>query len=1376
MPLTRRLLLSAIVLFSACEPVPKVVESGFMMADDSFAFANFAYGEPQAYVDPPSMIRLFGDGVCTGGNTEPCILTPMAQAWMSNANTLMNGGRCEGFAVSSTLFFTGDLKAADFGADNVRKLKIADSPELQRELAYWFSSQLANETVTKQTEVHFAKDVLPFLAKVLAKDSTERYRLGIAKKSGSALVGGHSLTMIGYYEDSKEAGVYWLRVYDSNNPDTERAVRIDTKKNEWSYEAARNPKERSSLYVGNDANQNPMFFSPVRSRLGVKACPFCTENSGAQVLTQGGVQAIADDGSGAAGLRDGQLVSTSSSSAGFTFSGLDEDAPAVVINTKAATRLDVSLAPSGEDLGAVSSIGPGFAVTLDGLALKTGTDTLQLRASGSDVTFNNGSRTSFGLTSALPRSTGSIQVTTRIEGGSNSVKQNIDPASGELTLTTAGAMGSTVTVIVSATDLTGAQKSGQLTFNGGDAQTLTVAGNALETGAALQGSLVTDGDTSTVSDSCANGTKDGTESDIDCGGTCATKCPLAAACTATTDCASGFCHATANVCVESACVDGQQNAGETDVDCGGACNGCADGKPCTQNSDCSSGVCGGTTCSTSFSIGVAVSGLRGTPIVLSNNGTDTISPSTDGSYAFPTRIVGAYEVTIEQQPANATCVLSDETGIASASSLVTVTCTPKLSVGGTLSGLPAGQSVTLHSSTGEDLALDEDGAYVFSQLFGGSYEVTIATQPAEGTCTIANSSASISADVTDVDVTCTSNFSIAGTVSGLPATETVTLLNNGIDPTLVSANTGFTFPERVVDYDVTVGTQPTNARCAVANGSGTASADVSNVAVTCMGTVTIGGSVTGLPSGDSFDVHDSASGTNAHVTGNTTFTMPTPLLDYQLSIINLTSASGASCIVQNGTGTSALGAVTNVQVLCGYAVSGNISGYGNTHPADPNYLFSLQLNGTETVTPAVGASTYNFATPVSSYSIAVTQQPLDGWCTVSATTGTASAPVNVDVNCAQSGTRERYLAGSAPFENEFKAVALGLNGSSILVGRNQLSATDDSWHLQKLTAAGASDTTFADTGTLDFNPGDGLGEFATAVAPNSTGGFVIGGRFTGDAGFDIGLVSVNAAGDVLATVTDDLAGSDETVAGVIALPSGSFIVAGSTSAGATSDLFIAKYTSAGVRDATFGTNGVTFFGGVGTEHAAALVQDSNGKFIVVGSAGNASLVVRFDGTGAFETSFNPDLSLAGRANALTSVAALANGQLLIGGWQTAADSTQDFAVARLNTTGALDTTFGTNGVFTQSFGAAAAQVRAVGFNARGRLYLAGISGNDGVIGALTSSGATDVDFATTGFAVDNQYGVTTYNGLAVDAFGHVQLAGSLGDVTSSDFSFIWFFQ
>jgi hypothetical protein len=80
-------------------------------------------------------------------------------------------------------------------------------------------------------------------------------------------------------------------------------------------------------------------------------------------------------------------------------------------------------------------------------------------------------------------------------------------------------------------------------------------------------------------------------------------------------------------------------------------------------------------------------------------------------------------------------------------------------------------------------------------------------------------------------------FSIGGTVVGLAGSGRV-LQNNSGDSLAVSANGGFTFITSISSgsaYSVTVLTQPTNPsqNCVVSNGASTATANVTNVVVTC---------------------------------------------------------------------------------------------------------------------------------------------------------------------------------------------------------------------------------------------------------------------------------------------------------------------------------------------------------------------------------------------------------------------------------------------------------------------------------------------------------------------------------------------------------------
>ncbi|HET7063190.1 MAG TPA: hypothetical protein VFI49_02870, partial [Rudaea sp.] len=91
---------------------------------------------------------------------------------------------------------------------------------------------------------------------------------------------------------------------------------------------------------------------------------------------------------------------------------------------------------------------------------------------------------------------------------------------------------------------------------------------------------------------CANGTKDGTETAVDCGGGICPACPNSLSCSADSDCLSNACDAVSNTCVANQCSDHHKDGSETGVDCGGgACPACANGQTCGADADCSSSAC-----------------------------------------------------------------------------------------------------------------------------------------------------------------------------------------------------------------------------------------------------------------------------------------------------------------------------------------------------------------------------------------------------------------------------------------------------------------------------------------------------------------------------------------------------------------------------------------------------------------------------------------------------------------------------------------------------------------------------------------------------------------------------------------------------------------
>ena len=104
--------------------------------------------------------------------------------------------------------------------------------------------------------------------------------------------------------------------------------------------------------------------------------------------------------------------------------------------------------------------------------------------------------------------------------------------------------------------------------------------------------------------SCVNGAKDGDELDVDCGGPCL-PCGDGKACAAQADCASGVCQS--GSCQAPACTDGVKNGGELDVDCGGPCALCGAGKACQDGAGCTTGLCRAGRCQPSS----CTDGLKG---------------------------------------------------------------------------------------------------------------------------------------------------------------------------------------------------------------------------------------------------------------------------------------------------------------------------------------------------------------------------------------------------------------------------------------------------------------------------------------------------------------------------------------------------------------------------------------------------------------------------------------------------------------------------------------------------------------------------------------------------------------------------------------------
>jgi hypothetical protein len=168
-------------------------------------------------------------------------------------------------------------------------------------------------------------------------------------------------------------------------------------------------------------------------------------------------------------------------------------------------------------------------------------------------------------------------------------------------------------------------------------------------------------------------------------------------------------------------------------------------------------------------------------------------------------------------------------------------------------------------------------------------------------------------------------FTIGGMVTGLDAGDSVVLQDNLADNLTVTADGNFTFATPVASgaaYAVTVLTQPASPAevCTVTSGSGkVTTADVTDIAVACtIPTFTIGGTITGLASGDSVVLQDNITD-NLTVSANGSFTFATALANgaaYDVTILTEPDSPAETCGVTGGSGTVAGASVTSVVVTC----------------------------------------------------------------------------------------------------------------------------------------------------------------------------------------------------------------------------------------------------------------------------------------------------------------------------------------------------------------------------------------------------------------------------------------------------------------------------
>jgi len=306
--------------------------------------------------------------------------------------------------------------------------------------------------------------------------------------------------------------------------------------------------------------------------------------------------------------------------------------------------------------------------------------------------------------------------------------------------------------------------------------------------------------------------------------------------------------------------------------------------------------------------------------------------------------------------------------------------TGPFTISAAVTGLSTGSSVVLADNGTDKLTFTTNTTTAFAVTIANNaaYAVTVFTQPTSETCTVAaNGTGKATANVT-VQVTCAIvpvTATIGGTVTGLQGSG-LKLQNNGGDTLTITANGSFTFKTPVTGptdaYAVTVLNQPVGPLqiCTVANGSGTATANVTNVAVTCVLAYTVGGTVTGVVGTGLILQNTGVEQLPITVNGEFTFVTPVPTgFAYTVTIFAQPTGPAQTCSITPGTGSgTAIANVTTVAITCPaitYSVGGTVVGLQGITPnngplTDGSFVLQNVLGNTLIVTEN---GPFTFATP-----------------------------------------------------------------------------------------------------------------------------------------------------------------------------------------------------------------------------------------------------------------------------------------------------------------------------------------------------------------------------------------------------------------------------
>lgn len=207
-----------------------------------------------------------------------------------------------------------------------------------------------------------------------------------------------------------------------------------------------------------------------------------------------------------------------------------------------------------------------------------------------------------------------------------------------------------------------------------------------------------------------------------------------------------------------------------------------------------------------------------------------------------------------------------------------------------------------------------------------------------------------------------------------------------------------------------------------------------------------------------------------------------------------------------------------------------------------------------------------------------------------------------------------------------------------------------------------------------------------------------------------------------------------------------FVVAGGDKCGTANCVRVERYKTDGTLDTAFGTGGVTLMPAAAWTANVIAIQPADQKILLAGSMSGPSPVARLNADGTPDTSFGPNgISATKSGIGIAELEVLSSGKIVAAGY-FASKKSNDFAVARFNPNGTLDTAFGTGGKTIFDFANNSNDfVGDMAVDSAGNILICGESlfpnsrpvtptGYDAVLIRLTANGTLDPTFGTGGKA------------------------------------------